>query len=876
MNVRNVWLSVVFVLSACSQDSGQGATPAGTRAFGDPCTKTEDCKSLLCIRVGPAVGVCTKSCNTESECPAASNWGCVRPDKFEADVCDCIPDAPEEICGDGIDNDCDGEIDDCLVCDGVAVPKNTHDHCGDCATACRADQMCLHGACTCDLSTPTACGHQCVDLTHDEANCGQCGQACPSGAACAAGACACASSTASACGAACVETVSDHENCGACGNACGIDQNCVAGACACNHAGWLACGTSCVDPSDPSHCGGCATACSPGEVCDGTSCLCASGLHCNGACVGSSDPANCGSCGHACGSSQNCTSGQCTCTTTGQKPCGTACVVLSTDAANCGSCGNACAAGDPCISGVCGCPLSGQHWCASASACIDTSTSLLHCGGCDKPCHSGEACSGGTCKCPTAGQLWCASAGRCVDTTVNMAHCGACDHACPALTTCVASACLCGSSGLTSCGNSCVDLNTDNNNCGSCNAACPGTSKCSYGHCRCPDGNLQTEVALSTGGTTSRTPSAVYDGAHIGVVWVEAPSEPSTGTAGVPGMNVYFTLLNPNGTRALVSDVVLTSVAATDWGVVGAPHLAWSGTEYAVVWRQRSPTTVNEWISLQKIGPDGVPKGAATDITAATSGSLKMGAYSPRIAWSPEYGGYAIAGTTGSQIQLQRLGATGTSPTAVTSVNITDNTPSYMNRVGFAVSPSQQWAVLARHSASATLYLFNADGSVTFAAVDMDTADVKGQVDLLHDGTDFHSVWSRAVESPSGVTMTSWHNRGVTKNAPYQLWTRNGPPAMGWYFSDTYLTRGVSSIGAGMLWVMPPYAGDWCMRFTSVGTASDLSDMGMPATITPGTVVPEASDLVQAGSTSTVMVWVDMRGSSYDLYARALMLGGCP
>jgi hypothetical protein len=381
-------------------------------------------------------------------------------------------------------------------------------------------------------------------------------------------------------------------------------------------------------------------------------------------------------------------------------------------------------------------------------------------------------------------------------------------------------------------------------------------------------------VAVSTAASTSRTPSAAWDGVHVGVVWVESPVEPPAGTAGVTGMNAYFTLLGPDASRALVSDIALTSVAPADWGVVGTPHVAWNGTEYAVVWRQRSPSTASEWISLLRIGPDGVPKGSAVDITAATAGGVKMGAYSPRIAWSPQYGGYAIAGTTGTQIQLQRLGATGASPTTVTAVSIVDGTPAYMNRVALAVSPTQQWGVLARRATALTLYVFNADGSFTLAPIDLETANVTGLVDLVHDGTDFHSTWSTAVDSPTQVTMVVWHNRGMTRNAPYKVFDRGGPPNLGFRFSDAHLTRDTWALAFGTFSDM---YGDNYMRFLPNGTGSDLLDIGPPTTIASGApIVAEATEYVQAGTTSMVLVWVDKRGTSYDLYARAMMLDGCP
>ena len=81
----------------------------------------------------------------------------------------CVQDqaSTPEVC-DGLDNDCDG------------APDN-----GD---LCGGSQICVAGACQCDIGF-TNCFGQCVDTSSDPNNCGTCGNMCPGGQSCVFGSC---------------------------------------------------------------------------------------------------------------------------------------------------------------------------------------------------------------------------------------------------------------------------------------------------------------------------------------------------------------------------------------------------------------------------------------------------------------------------------------------------------------------------------------------------------------------------------------------------------------------------------------------------------------------------------------------------------------
>lgn len=156
----------------------------------------------------------------------------------------CVTPAPSEETCNGVDDDCNGAIDDAFDFD------NDPQHCGDCATTCGAGELCCSGTC--------------VDPNSDAANCGGCGPAtaCPAGTACCAGVCS--------------DLTRDPTHCGTCERSCGRGEACCAGTCADTQA-------------DVNNCGACGTACR------GARPAC-----CSGACADLVTDAHCGGCGLDC------------------------------------------------------------------------------------------------------------------------------------------------------------------------------------------------------------------------------------------------------------------------------------------------------------------------------------------------------------------------------------------------------------------------------------------------------------------------------------------------------------------------------------------------------------------------------------------------
>jgi hypothetical protein len=261
---------------------------------------------------------------------------------------------------------------------------------------------------------------------------------------------------------------------------------------------------------DVDHCGRCRHRCCPGatncegHVCINGTCQCEGGAGCSGT------------------PSDTCCAGS-------------GCQDLTSNTSHCGGCGRSCVLGELCQPpnpeadlGVCHCPHEPDGVacnnadgivCCSGAGCVNTNNDRHHCSACGDDCTAGatprgNVCANGICYCGTAGTQcaagqWCTGVSNsaegscgCKNLNSDNYHCGRCNNACDTNETCQSGTCRCGASGP-ECrgaenhyccpGAGCVNRNNDVNHCGSCNNRCRSGEVCSLGRCLCANRGTSTE-----------------------------------------------------------------------------------------------------------------------------------------------------------------------------------------------------------------------------------------------------------------------------------------------------------------------------------------------------------------------------------------------
>ena len=122
-------ITVTISLGGASGSSGAGG---GGGMMANGCADNSSCPGGICVPISGGASVCTTTCGSTSDCIAGLTCGTM--DGQSSNVCQCTP--SPEIC-DGLDNDCNGIIDDVDV---------NHDGICDCIKIATVGNPGTHGA----------------------------------------------------------------------------------------------------------------------------------------------------------------------------------------------------------------------------------------------------------------------------------------------------------------------------------------------------------------------------------------------------------------------------------------------------------------------------------------------------------------------------------------------------------------------------------------------------------------------------------------------------------------------------------------------------------------------------------------------------------
>jgi alpha-tubulin suppressor-like RCC1 family protein len=528
---------LIAVLGLVACDSGGGGNE-GEGGIGSSCTANLQCGSGVCLPIATGGSVCSEGCTDPlgDECP--SGWQCRRPDEVDALVCVCEDPSPTEICDDTRDNDCNGQIDDCMMCGATSIPPTSTLHCGACDRRCVAGSTCDDGECVCDAKDAADCvlepgDSQCESDTdcNDAVDC-----------------------TLDACSAGVCLNRIEPSLCGA-GESCNPLSGCTQGA-PCDQDFECFDSDPCTDRERCDFTGFCVYLPLDNDV-DGFVAPACGGIDCNDqdGSIAPGAPEQCDGVDNtcdgvideplsasACGVGAVCSMGACGCPN-GLFDCGDVfnaeCSDLTTDARNCGGCGTSCETGFACVDGRCAdidecesldCPpssdcvnLTGTFECrcqagfgpdAALENCIDfdecafnadncsavSTCSNTH-GGFTCSCNDGYSGDGVTCsdvdECSAGNVATCGGHGTCI----NLAGTYTCscaqgyafdmnDRTCELVDECAAG--LQQDHGF--CDGTCTDLLVSTDHCGECEHDCNADSADGY----CDDGQCACNDALET------------------------------------------------------------------------------------------------------------------------------------------------------------------------------------------------------------------------------------------------------------------------------------------------------------------------------------------------------------------------------------------
>lgn len=370
------------------------------------------------------------------------------------------------------------------------------------------------------------------------------------------------------------------------------------------------------------------------------------------------------------------------------------------------------------------------------------------------------------------------------------------------------------------------------------------------GACSCPSPRPLALRRISNDFFASVAPSMASDGARTALVWSQ-PEYQSHST-----WSVWLQLLDRDG-APIGSPVVLASGTA-----LFAASVAWTGSEWAVVWLARQATSPypNHPIFL-RVASDGTPIGTPVDLATSFS-PTGLDAISVAIGHAPGSGLAMLVGTA-SDVRLLLLGS-GEGPFG-TPTRVGE---SGAYRVSLVGAPDGRFGALL---GSDELQVVNADGSITTSVVPFSTLS---DPQLAHDG----STWL-----VTGVRYEHGGDRLVALRGPSLTSTTTLTTVARYVRQSAIAIAGDGS--ATVVWsdAISYHGAERLGRLHSVR-------LRLPASATEAAVVETASSalfpeamvdyderhaVVHVGADRFVSAWVDRRWGQAEIYALAAEIPAC-
>ncbi|MBW2263444.1 MAG: hypothetical protein JRG91_15875 [Deltaproteobacteria bacterium] len=261
-----------------------------------------------------------------------------------------------------------------------------------------------------------------------------------------------------------------------------------------------------------------------------------------------------------------------------------------------------------------------------------------------------------------------------------------------------------------------------------------------YGHLTDASGNpTGTDTRIDSATSRQKYPAATFSGSEFGVVWQDDRNG---------GFEIYFKRVSES-----MSPVGSATRVTSTAGMSRVPSIAWSGSEYGIVWEDNRDAGDKE-IYFARVGEGGSKIGSDVRLTTFTGQSLH-----PVITWSGSE--YAVVwqddGWVNSEIGFMRLDPTGALVGSMVQVTNDSNVSANPDIVWTGSSYGIVWRDNRSGNADIWLAILSPDGTKTAGDDPVsDTPDRSIHPAVSWSGSAFGVIWMEE-EDQSVTTSNPWY-----------------------------------------------------------------------------------------------------------------------